>query len=85
MPLIKKRFSVRVPITPKPKASVRVHKKGVYNPSQKRMSLLKKWMVEYLQANNMTMPVFPEGKPLLVIIHYRMPVTKNRRKEQIKA
>ncbi len=60
-------YKITIPITPRAKASVRLGRKGTYNPSARGMSQLK----AYVLQNYPTMKIL-KG-PLLVIAHFAFP------------
>src|ERR1700753_698484 len=66
-------LKIRIKISPKAKASVRLLRKGkTYNPQYKSMWLLKKHVKELLYNTFNSL-----GGPLLVIMHHRLPSPKS--------
>lgn len=61
-------LKIRIPYTPKAKASVRTGKYGHYNPSQKGMKLT----TDYVKSQLTEMSPLFKG-PLLVVVHYKIP------------
>lgn len=64
-----KSFTIRIPLTPKAKGSVRLGREGTYNPSARGMLEMKKYVQQSL--GGVKQPLF-KG-PLLVIVQYRIP------------
>jgi Holliday junction resolvase RusA-like endonuclease len=74
-------YKITIPFTPKPKGSVRLGKKGAYNPSAYGMKRLRNYVAQRLNDEQ-----FPLLKgPLLVIIHFRLPGLKSHDLEKRKA
>ncbi len=61
-----------IPITPKPKGSVRLSKGRAYNPSAKGMTIITNYIKAYLDKN--PMPLM--RGPLLVVMHLVLPALK---------
>jgi Holliday junction resolvase RusA-like endonuclease len=62
-------FKITIPYTPKPKASVRLGRRGAYNPSSQGMALTRNYVIQNLPID------FPlMTGPLLVIAHFMIPV-----------
>lgn len=64
-------YKIRIPYTPKAKASVRTGRYGHYNPSCKGMLKTREFVRKYLKEH-ITSKTLLNG-PLLVIVHYRIP------------
>jgi Holliday junction resolvase RusA-like endonuclease len=62
-------LKIRIPFTPKPKASVQKGKSGWYNPSYKSMNITKRYVKKALEGTEFELL---KG-PLLVIVHFRIP------------
>lgn len=76
-----------IPVTPKPKASVRLSARGgAYNPSATGMKLTRGLVQKFIQENPEKAQFLPLKGPLLAIVHYRIPAalktTVPRRKKQ---
>jgi Holliday junction resolvase RusA-like endonuclease len=66
-------LKIRIPYTPKAKASWRLGRYSTYNPSAKGMNLTRKYVEKALSKQGMTEPL---AGPLLVIVHYRIHAPK---------
>jgi len=61
-------YKIKIPLTPKPKVSVRLTSKGqAWNPSAKGMAITRKLVQEQLKYG-------PLEGPLLVVVHYKIPL-----------
>ena len=60
---------ITIPITPKPKASVRLWKRGSYNPSARGM----KQIADYVRKRFSEKPLPLLKGPILVIVHFVLP------------
>lgn len=67
-------YKIRIPITPKAKGSWRIGRYCRYNPSLKGMSITTKFVEQRL--NGQPLPLL--HGPLLVIVHFRIPIAKAR-------
>jgi Holliday junction resolvase RusA-like endonuclease len=68
-------IKMTIPITPAPKASVRLARQGWYNPSAKGMGIVRRFAELYMRERHLT----TLKGPLLVITHYRIPAALSQR------
>jgi Holliday junction resolvase RusA-like endonuclease len=66
-------YKIKIPYTPKPKISVKIARGKAYNPSSTTMQITRKYVKQQLPSD--ALPLL--SGPLLVIVHFALPVNKS--------